>query len=200
VDLNSLLLIGRRNLAWMARELGRPEKEAEEWESMAETTEAAILKHHYSEEKNRFYDRDVRKDQLRELLTPASFYPLWAGVSLEKQKARQMIEDALLHPGVLGGSIPFPTVARDEQTFTSDGYWRGPVWINQAYVLYGVLVRYGYTEEARKAREALLALNRKNDWIWEYYDAETGRGHGVPEYGWSAALFMEMVLEEAHLP
>lgn len=200
VDLNSLLLIGRGVLAWMARELGHPEEETEKWKELANKTAGAILEHHYDPDDNRFYDRYPSANRLNRLLTPASFYPLWASVPLDEKTAKTMIEETLLDPDVLGGRVPFPTVARNEKTFTPDGYWRGPVWINQAYVLLGVLERYGYEQEAQKAREALLALNDKNDWIWEYYDAETGRGLGVPEYGWSAALFMEMVLNDTHLP
>jgi putative isomerase len=200
VDLNSLLLVGRRVLAWMARELGKPEADAVEWEKKADSTAQAIMEDLYSAEENRFYDRLAASGELRRILTPASFYPIWAGVPLGEKEIRSMIEETLLDPSVMGGELPFPTVARDEPTHEEDGFWRGPIWINQALVLLGVLTKYGYEDEAARARDRLLRLNETNDFIFELYNAETGRGRGCPEYGWSAALFMEIVLGELHVP
>ena len=115
---------------------------------------------------------------------------------------------------------PMPTVAYDSPHFddAQDGYLRqGQVWIVTSYAAIQALFRYGYTAEAEELKETTLdmiaaadqggihdAYNGKTGqvgWGWgslnkEDYESRGGIGQPSPfQYGWSAALVLEMLYD-----
>jgi glycogen debranching enzyme len=70
-------------------------------------------------------------------------------------------------------------------------YWRGPTWINAAWLLWLGLVRLGYDDEAAemaaRIRRAVAGAGLR-----EYYDPFTGEGMGATNFSWSA-LVMELL-------
>ena len=198
-DLNSWVLMQMKVLADMADELGRP-VEATDWRREAEALGKRMAEKLYSPEDNIFYEVKFDTHQPVKLLTPAAFLPLWAGVPLETNKANAMIRDYLLNPVYFFGKVPFPTVAYNEPKYDSAGYWRGPTWINIAYFMVEVLQKYGFHDEAEQAVKRLLDVGAGERYIWEYYDSKMGKGLGAQEFGWSGALFIEMLLERFKQP
>ena len=91
-----------------------------------------------------------------------------------------------------------PSVATDEPSFSLREhalglrrYWRGPTWINGAWLVWLGLVRLGYAEQAAAlARGALKALARSG--LREFYDPFDGRGMGATDFAWSA-LALELL-------
>jgi Glycosyl hydrolase family 63 C-terminal domain len=94
--------------------------------------------------------------------------------------------------------VPVPSVALDEPSFSLrehfEGlrrYWRGPTWVNSAWLLWRGIVRLGYEEQAgRLARAITEAVSREG--LREFYDPSTGRGMGAQEFAWSA-LALELL-------
>ena len=95
--------------------------------------------------------------------------------------------------------VPPPSVARNDPTFATDDqnavglrrYWRGPTWVNAAWLLWLGLVRLGYTEQAAELVRRLAGAVEVER-LREYYNPLTGKGMGAVDFGWSA-LIMEMV-------
>jgi len=128
--------------------------------------------------------------------TPAT---TWAALSplalpdLPEQIGRRMIEEHLLNPLSFWTAVPPPSVSISDPSFSVDDtvlpgirrYWRGPTWINAAWLLWLGLVRLGFAEQAdelgRRVAGAVLASG-----LHEYYDPYTGRGMGAPNFAWSA--------------
>ncbi len=52
--------------------------------------------------------------------------------------------------------VPFPSIAKNLPGFDPQGYWRGPVWLDQAYFAISGLLRYNFTTEAYTALSMLL--------------------------------------------
>jgi hypothetical protein len=85
-----------------------------------------------------------------------------------------------------------PSVALDEPAFSLrehfDGlrrYWRGPTWINSAWLIWRGLVRLGYDEYAAAiARSVTDTVSREG--LREFYDPHDGRGMGAHDFAWSA--------------
>ncbi|HTX13596.1 MAG TPA: hypothetical protein VME22_33570 [Solirubrobacteraceae bacterium] len=130
------------------------------------------------------------------VLTWASLSPL-ALPDLPEHIGRRMVEEHLLDPAKFWLPVPPPSVAASEAKFSLNDrwlflrrYWRGPTWINSAWLLWLGLVRLGYTEAAEtmgaRIRVAVIANGLR-----EYYDPRTGRGMGAREFAWSA-LAMEL--------
>jgi glycogen debranching enzyme len=69
-------------------------------------------------------------------------------------------------------------------------YWRGPTWINAAWLLWLGMVRLGYEDEARELVSRLSdAVLREG--LREYYHPHTGRGLGARDFAWTS-LIVEM--------
>jgi hypothetical protein len=95
-------------------------------------------------------------------------------------------------------ALPAPSVALDEPSFSLqehfDGlrrYWRGPTWINSAWLLWRGVVRLGYDEQAAMLARAITeAVAREG--LREFYDPHHGGGMGATDFAWSA-LALELL-------
>jgi putative isomerase len=120
-----------------------------------------------------FYDLDIKTGQLQKIRTVASFFPLFAGVATPEQYA--VMKTHLLNPAEFNTPIPVPTVARNSTKFEKD-CWRGPVWVNTAYMVIKGLDRYGDHAIAQDFSKRLITGVYKT-WertgkFTEYYDPE----------------------------
>ena len=73
-------------------------------------------------------------------------------------------------------------------------YWRGPTWVNTAWLCWLGLRRLGYATQAAELGDRLAAAIAGAG-LREYYDPFTGAGMGARDFAWST-LILEM-LEEA---
>jgi putative isomerase len=107
----------------------------------------------------------------------------------------------MLSAGKFATYMPFPTLAADDPAFSPrTGYWRGPVWIDQAYLGIQALQNYGRQQEAGEMRARLLehAAGLTADApFYENYDPHTGLGLNAANFSWSAGYFLLLLLEEA---
>ncbi len=94
--------------------------------------------------------------------------------------------------------VPVPSVALGEPSFSLrerfDGlrrYWRGPTWINSAWLLWRGLVRPGYEEDAATLARAITETVSREG-LREFYDPHDGRGMGAGDFAWSA-LALELL-------
>ena len=145
---------------------------------------------------------DERSGLFWPLADPAPHGPIpmtWAALSplalpdLPEQIGRRLVEEYLLDQTRFWPSVPPPSVAMSDPSFSLDDtvlpglrrYWRGPSWINAAWLVWLGLMRLGYSEQAaelgRRVGGAVLGAGLR-----EYYDPHTGRGMGAPSFAWSA--------------
>jgi hypothetical protein len=111
---------------------------------------------------------------------------------------RRLVEEHLLDERRFWLPVPPPSVAADEPAFSRKDtflglrrYWRGPTWINAAWLLWTGLVRLRYREQADElARRVLAAVEREG--LREYYDPYSGAGMGATAFAWSA-LALELL-------
>jgi hypothetical protein len=76
-------------------------------------------------------------------------------------------------------------------------YWRGPTWLNTAWLCWLGLRRLGYTAEADTLADGLAGAILQEG-LREYYDPFSGAGMGAHEFGWST-LILEMIEEKSGL-
>jgi glycogen debranching enzyme len=109
------------------------------------------------------------------------------------------VEEHLLDPSRFWLPVPPPSVSAADPTFSIDDsgglrtrrYWRGPTWINSAWLVWIGLVRLGYEEHARELAARVSAVLREQG-LREYYHPYTGDGMGAADFGWSS-LVMELI-------
>lgn len=195
VDLNAFLYLEKLRLADMARELGDS--------SLANqlTEEAAVLRQQVRERMfdastGYFYDIGISDEQPVRVQGPEGWAPLWTGLATQQQA--RAVARIMLDESKFATYVPFPTLAADHAAFSPrEGYWRGPVWIDQAYFAVEALARYGMRREADGFRRRLLdhASGLVGDApIFENYDPLTGTGVQSPNFSWSAAHYLLLLM------
>jgi hypothetical protein len=186
---NSLLVQANRDLGEIARVVGADPERFEAW---AERTAAGIDAKLWNEVEESYGDYDVRAGERVRAQTAAAFSPLFAGIPTEA-RARQLKERLMSSTVAIDGVGRVVTsVAPGDVNFDPALYWRGPAWPMINWVVYTGLRRYGFTDEAREIRNALLELVRREG-FWEHYNAVTGGGQGTEQLSWTAALVLDLL-------
>lgn len=188
VDLNSFLYLEKRRLAQMSRAVG-DEAAAAGFEREAALLRDQVRARMFDPGTGYFYDTSIDDGAHVRVMGPEGWAPLWTGLASDGQ-ARAVVR-TMLDPRKFATYVPFPTLAADHPEFSPvQGYWRGPVWLDQAYFAIAALHHYGLRREADRMRRRLLdhAAGLRGDApIFENYDALTGTGVQSPNFSWSAA-------------
>ena len=88
-----------------------------------------------------------------------------------------------------------PTVAYDHPRYESGGYWRGPTWPETTYFAAKGFKACGFGNLAKAVRQNFLDWCANNtDTFYEYYDSNSGKGLGEPQYSGTAAFIIEFIL------
>jgi glycogen debranching enzyme len=205
-DLNAFIVMQLACLARMAQELGE-EGDAVRWAAHSDDLAERIVAAMYFPERAIFLDvREGTHEPFSGVKNPMMFMPLWAGVPLPAEEVQRVVEEHLLNPLEFWGQRPFPSVSFDHPQYDPNGYWRGRVWPHVGYWMVQTLWRCGYEAEAEEAAGRLLDLLASGPWIHENYNSATGQGwdtrhrRGFPEYNWSLAVAIELLLERYKEP
>jgi hypothetical protein len=107
--------------------------------------------------------------------------------------AERLVEQVLRAPGYADG-VPLPAVAIDDPAYSDretwwgrHRHWRGPSWVNSAWLVSLGLRRLGLDDEAATMAQRLAAVMRREGFR-EYYESRSGRGMGAHDFGWSTLI------------
>jgi hypothetical protein len=153
----------------------------------------ALVERLWDEPRGVFFDEVQPCGARPAVLTWASLAPL-ALPDLPESIGRRMVEEHLLNEKEFLTPVAPPSVAVCEPSYEPGGgrgpirrYWRGPTWVNSAWLVWLGMQRLGYRREAeRMARGLIGAVEREG--LREYYDPRTGRGLGAEDFAWSALI------------
>jgi hypothetical protein len=127
------------------------------------------------------------------IATWASLSPL-ALPDLPDEIGRRLVEEHLLNPDEFWPPVAPPSVARNEPSFSVKDrqwgirrYWRGPTWINSAWLLWLGLRRLDYLAQADELAQRIIAAVAREG-LREYYHPETGAGMGAVDFAWSSLV------------
>ncbi len=184
---NAALVQADRDLAAIAGVVGADPAPFEE----RADARGAALERLWDAELAVYRDFDVLSGAPLSTWTPSGFAPLYAGTPTAERAAR--LVEALPAAGLeVAGGWAVTSLPPDDPRFAPTLYWRGPVWPILNWFLSWGLLRYGYAELAGRVRTAVVELARRSG-FWEHYDPLTGRGHGCPDFAWTAALLLDLL-------
>jgi putative isomerase len=197
VDLNAYLYREKLDLAEIAQVLGKTNDHAR-WLQEAAAMKTLIQARLFDPARGYFFDRKLDDGAFVRVYGSEGWAPLWAGAaSVEQAKA---VVQVMTDPHKFATYLPFPTLARDDAHFSPiKGYWRGPVWLDQAYFGIEALRNYGYTEQADAlARDLLFHAKGLTEQAptYENYDPLTGPGYQSRNFSWAAASYW-LLLQDA---
>ena len=153
----------------------------------------ALVERLWDERHGAFLD-EVRPSGARpHVLTCAALAPL-ALPDLPEEIGRRLVEEHLLAEDEFLTPVGPPSVAVREPSYEPSGgrgpirrYWRGPTWVNTAWLVWLGMRRLGYHQEAERLAKGLIgAVEREG--LREYYDPRSGRGLGAKDFCWSALI------------
>ena len=156
----------------------------------AERTERALLERCYDDRDGLFYDVAFPGERRIEVSTWSSLAPLALG-GIPEEVRRRLVEEHLLHTRRYGARVGIPSVSMEERSFRP-GFdrwrcWRGPSWVNSAWLLVPGLRRLGYEREADRIVQSLAAAVAREGFR-EYYNPLTGAGLAARDFGWSTLI------------
>lgn len=191
VDLSAYLYREKLDLAAIAGILGKAD-DHRRWLRQAAALRSRIQTRMFDESRGYFFELRLGSGAPVRIYGSEGWMPLWAGAATPAQAGA--VARVILDPQKFATRMPFPTLARDDPRFSPiSGYWRGPVWLDQAYFGVEALRHYGYGRQAdAMARRLVLEAAGLTGQapIYENYDPLTGQGHQSRNFSWSAASYL----------
>jgi hypothetical protein len=152
----------------------------------------ALVERLWDERRGLFFD-EARPGGRVTIKTWASLAPL-ALPDLPEEIGRRLVEEHLLDESEFWTPVAPPSVAADERGYEPDGgrgpirrYWRGPTWVNSAWMVWLGLRRLGYEQEAERLADGVIGAVAREG-LREYYDPRNGTGLGARDFAWSALV------------
>lgn len=188
VDLNAYLVLDRRLLEKFSAILGQPLNM--EGISLSASELAEVVNDAFFDAETKWYfDRKLGTHRFVREMGCEGYVPLWVGIATKPQF------DAVCHwlrdAKKFSTYIPFPTIAADNPKYDPNGYWRGPIWLDETYYAIEALRHYlpkpdeadKYTRQVFDRLQGLTGLGA----IYENYDTKTGAPLQSANFSWSAA-------------
>lgn len=198
VDLNAYLYAEKHFLMRICDQIGE-DAQRKQYEEKAAKLAATMKEVFFDSESGWYYDVRLDDQSFIKVMGPEGWIPLWAEIATPKQA--DAMHKVLMDTTKFATYIPFPTLAADHPKFSpQNGYWRGPVWLDQAYFALEGMKKYGYKEDVTQFRgqlfDRLEGLKAGQTPIRENYHPLTGQGLESNHFSWSAAHLLLMLWEE----
>ncbi|TDN98293.1 MGH1-like glycoside hydrolase domain-containing protein [Sunxiuqinia elliptica] len=189
VDLNAYLYQEKRYIQKLATVLGK-KAVADRFEQEAQQLREKIQVLMYRSEDGFFYDIKLDSHEKIAIQGPEGWSPLYNEVASAEQ-AKELVK-VIMDTTRFNTPMPFPTLSAAHEQFNPQrGYWRGPVWLDQAYFAIEGMKNYGYVAEAKmmavKLVESAEGLVNSQMPIRENYHPITKEGLNAEHFSWSAA-------------
>jgi mannosylglycerate hydrolase MGH1-like protein len=163
-----------------------------------ESTTAAIVSRMYDERRGLFVPLARPRASAPTALSWSALSPL-ALPDLPEPIGRRLVDEHLLDPAKFWLPVAPPSVSSTDPSFSVDDagpfgvkrYWRGPTWVNAAWLLWLGLLRLGYSEAAATLAGRVAGAIATAG-LREYYHPYTGRGMGAVDFAWSS-LVLELL-------
>lgn len=208
VDQASYMAADNRYLSKIAKQLNYP-RQASYFLKQATTLRDYINTCMFDEESGYYYDINIAdtpldngcagKPLVKRGKGPEGWAPLFNKVASIEQ-AKQVV-DVMLDEHQFNTKVPLGSAALTNPAFGADIYWRGRVWLDQAYFGLVGMSNYGYCEKAQQLSEKLLANADgllSSAPIRENYNPLTGEQQGAPNFSWSAAHLLLIAQKQGH--
>ena len=197
ICLNSFLYVDKLTLSEMASILGKQEL-SELLAKEAEVIKLYVQTKMYDSESGFFYDIRLNDRTPVKVMGAEGWLPLWAGIATPEQA--ESVKNIMMDEKHFNSYLPLGTLDVSHPALRPTfGYWRGPVWFNQVYFGITGLKRYGYVEEADLLPRKFMAHAQglmTDGPIHENYNPLTGEVLNAPNFGWSSALILRLLLDQ----
>ena len=153
-------------------------------------TEHKIIKL-YHHKNNTFICNDIKNRKKIRIPSITNYFLLYA--DLNNELINKKIIKSLKNYNKNEKYI-FSSIRPNHQSFEEKRYWRGPVWINCNWIIYQGLKNKDKLFSEFVKQRTIKMIEKKG--FHEYYSCKTGRSMGAKNFSWSAALYLDLVLNK----
>jgi len=188
-DFNAYIYYMRRTILEMAAALGEkaPPRIAERMEATRRSMNTLM----YDPADGFYHDLVAGTEERIPVKTAAGLIPLVTDIP-EKAVRERIVSEYVESEKEFMSGCPVPSVSRSEPTYNPIDFWRGANWPQITWTVIFSLADSN-PETAGAILHRFLASTKENTTCYEYYDAETGKGVGMPFQGWGA-LYTDMLM------
>lgn len=157
----------------------------------AHRTAGALVERCWDPRRGLFLDLAGPRERPVPVSTWSALSPLCLGELISRDLRARLVEEHLLHPRRYAAPVGIPSVAMEGPAFRP-GFdrwraWRGPSWMNTAWLLLPHTAILGHEPAARRVADRLATAVLRAGFR-EYYDPRHGRGLGARGFGWSTLV------------
>ncbi|MEU3842339.1 hypothetical protein AB0E88_20210 [Streptomyces sp. NPDC028635] len=186
---NALLIASEHALARIAHELGAPGSARR---ARAERLTGVLVERLWDPARSQFFCRDVVGGGLIGERGVSGLIPLLLPALPREQAAALVATLTGPHFGLGTATRLVPSYDLLGESFDPHRYWRGPAWFNTGWLIERGLRTHGERERADALARALVATAAASGFA-EYVDPYTGEPCGTPDFGWTAALTLDLL-------
>ena len=185
IGFNSILIRATKDLVEVAKKFNL---DFADLKNKISKSEESLIKF-YKDEEHSFFSYDFKNHNLIKVDAISNYFVLFA--NLRNEDINNKIINKLKEYNSQNEYF-FTTVNPKDKTFEETRYWRGPVWINSNWIVcQGLLDKDKNFSNLIKNKTLELLENKK---FHEYYNYKTGECLGANNFSWSAALYLDLKL------
>jgi putative isomerase len=184
-DLASFLILQMDTLADLATKLGR-DAEGQDWRARSNE----LLKRMLSTLWRKDHFVAIRASDGSEIDSQSLllYIPIILGKRLPSDVRNKLIQ-GLTEPEKYRTAHGFATEPLTSKYYTTDGYWRGPIWAPATMLLAEGLDSAGEHALAKRVREDFCRMAQQSG-MYENFDSISGGGLRDPAYTWTSSVFL----------
>ena len=187
VGFNSLFLKANKDLVKLLKKF---KLNYDELDLFISKSESEIIKL-YDYDRDEFVSKDLNTNKHISIPSITNYFILIADLKNDKLN-KKIINNLKNHN--LNEKYIFSTIKPDHQTFEEKRYWRGPIWINCNWIIYQGIKNKDKDYSITIKNETISLIDNKG--FHEYYSCNDGSVMGANNFSWSAALYLDLVMQK----
>ena len=187
VGFNSLFLKANKDLVKLLKKF---KLNYDELDLFISKSESEIIKL-YNYDRDEFVSKDLNTNKDISIPSITNYFTLIADLKNDKLN-KKIINNLKNHN--LNEKYIFSTIKPDHQTFEEKRYWRGPIWINCNWIIYQGIKNKDKNYSITIKNETISLIENKG--FHEYYSCNDGSVMGANNFSWSAALYLDLVMQK----
>ena len=185
VGFNSIFLKANKDLVTLLDTFGLYKNGIKKYIKL---TEKNFLKL-YDKKREVFFSKDIKNNKKIYIPSVTNYFVLFADLK-NHQVNNKLIKNLRKHNSK--EKYFFSSIKPNHKSFEEKRYWRGPVWINCNWFIYKGLKNKDKFFSDKIKNKTIKILEKKG--FFEYYSCKNGKPMGARNFSWSAALYLDLKL------
>jgi hypothetical protein len=187
VGFNSIFLKANKDLVTLLDTFSFKKTKIENYTKLMEKNFMKL----YDKKRETFFSKDIKNDKKIFIPSITNYFVLFADLNNDKIN-QKLIKNLKKHNSK--EKYFFSSIKPNHKSFEEKRYWRGPVWINCNWFIYKGLKNKDKIFSDKIKKKTIQILEKKG--FFEYFSCKSGEPMGANNFSWSAALYLDLMLNK----